>query len=154
VHALVMRRSSLAETRTRRYHVVAIRPARSTHTFWQYRRITPPITRRPARLLKHEKQRVGGRVHWLVRRRHYVIETRSAQPSSLASCAADRGTKARPARQAQPFSFVRLDLHPPIQIQIPLPAAERPASAASAHSTCMRGTLWRESAACHCYVAL
>src|SRR5215211_5944353 len=42
--------------------------------------------------------RVGGRVHALVGRRPKSEETRSAQPPRLASRAAGRGTKPRPAR--------------------------------------------------------
>jgi hypothetical protein len=67
VHALVMRRPTPAETRTRRGHVSAERPARSTHASTRDRRITPRITRPPASYPKHDNLRVAGRVHALVR---------------------------------------------------------------------------------------
>jgi hypothetical protein len=68
VHAVVMRRPTPAETRWRREYVTATRPARSAHVFQQDRRITPGITRRPARFVLHDRQRVGGRVHAVVGR--------------------------------------------------------------------------------------
>jgi hypothetical protein len=41
----------------------------SADIFYLNRNLTPGITRRPARLLEYDKQRVGGRVHAVVRRR-------------------------------------------------------------------------------------